>query len=864
MRRAFACFLLAALVLTSAPHAQATITISVQADSLRTGTGAAAPTTTLAMIVADTDANGLGTAIIGTIATNASLNGSGGDDLILFRTNLANFGTPGVLETLVSGLDFANDPNGKWGPNDRLYLVWFPTLTTASTTLSLGASYGVIDLGVTPADGSVERFTYVSPTNSGHFSNLPVPPNATDQSADKTSSSGNEPEIVVSGNLNNIADGSTGTSLLNHTDFGSALAAGGSVTRTFTLTNTGASPLTVDNLIRSGPHAADFQINPQPGSLVAAAGGTTSFQVTFTPSTSGNRMATLTFGNNDSDENPFNFAISGTGTNSGPSDITLSGASIAENNALGATIGTLTAADLDAGDSHSFTLVSGSGSTDNGAFTISNATLSINTAADFEQRQSYSIRVRATDNGSPNLWVEKAFTVLVTDLNEAPTAISLSGQTIPENSAIGTVIGSLSAVDPDANATHTFTLVDGDGASGNGSFQINGNQLRFAGSPNYEAQHDYSVRIRATDGGSLTTEASFAITISDINEAPSEIALNGDSLPENGGDSATVGTLSATDPDAGSIHTFTLVAGTGDNDNGAFSLSGGDTLILLASADYEAKSSYNIRVRATDNGTESLTFDKELTVHITDVNEAPHHLTLTASAIAEASPIGTLVGTFSALDPDLGDLLTFSFADGNGDTDNLRFSLSGADLKIAEIPDFEAKASYSLRIRAKDSGNPGLFVEAVFAIRVIDVDETPGDIVLSAASINENNSLGTEIGSFTLNDPATTEPGVFALVAGEGSGDNESFTLNGNRLILNEVANFEGKESYSIRLQCTDQSTPPRIAEEVFLIAIRDVNEMPIFTKGADQVLAPGASGARMVANWATAIEDGDSEATQR
>lgn len=61
----------------------------------------------------------------------------------------------------------------------------------------------------------------------------------------------------------------------------------------------------------SGTHAADFIVTLQPTSPVSA-GGNTTIQVTFDPSAPGVRAATLSFGNNDADENPFNFSIHGT------------------------------------------------------------------------------------------------------------------------------------------------------------------------------------------------------------------------------------------------------------------------------------------------------------------------------------------------------------------------------------------------------------------------------------------------------------------------------------------------------------------------------------------------------------------------
>jgi hypothetical protein len=139
------------------------------------------------------------------------------------------------------------------------------------------------------------------------------------------------PEIVVTGNSNGIDDGDTSTSATNHTDFGSVFWQSGSVTRTFTIQNTGTADLTLGTVSVSGTHAADFTVTAQPTSPVAPSGSTT-FQVKFDPSAIGTRTASLSFANNDSDENPFNFAVSGAGTGyptiSNPTSTNITGTSV--------------------------------------------------------------------------------------------------------------------------------------------------------------------------------------------------------------------------------------------------------------------------------------------------------------------------------------------------------------------------------------------------------------------------------------------------------------------------------------------------------------------------------------------------------
>src|SRR5262249_43956073 len=63
-------------------------------------------------------------------------------------------------------------------------------------------------------------------------------------------------------------------------------------------------------------------------------------------------------------------------------------------------------------------------------------------------------------------------------LNVAPTDLSLTGSTVAENSAAGTLVGILSTADLNLGDAFNYTLVSGAGATGNASFQIVGNELR--------------------------------------------------------------------------------------------------------------------------------------------------------------------------------------------------------------------------------------------------------------------------------------------------------------------------------------------------------------------------------------------------
>jgi hypothetical protein len=94
--------------------------------------------------------------------------------------------------------------------------------------------------------------------------------------------------------------------------------------------------------------------------------------------------------------------------------------------------------------------------------------------------------------------------------------VLLTGSSVRENSAGGTVLGALSAVDPDAGNSHTFTLVNNAG----GRFALSGNNVVVANGSllNYEAATSHQIVVRATDGGGLSVEKTVDINVLNVNE----------------------------------------------------------------------------------------------------------------------------------------------------------------------------------------------------------------------------------------------------------------------------------------------------------------------------------------------------------
>ena len=201
----------------------------------------------------------------------------------------------------------------------------------------------------------------------------------------------------------------------------------------------------------------------------------------------------------------------------------------------------------------------------------------------------------------------------MTDANDAPLVTSPATGSVAENASISTVVYQAIATDPDAGAPHntiTWSLTGADAAA----FTIDpSGQVRLNSSANYEAKNSYSIDVVATDGGNLSSSKAVTINVTDVNEAPTDIALSNASVDENSAADTVVGTLSSTDPDAGSSATYTLLNSAG----GRFAISG-NNLVVAGSLDYESNASHQVTVRVSDGG---LTYDETFTITVNNLGE---------------------------------------------------------------------------------------------------------------------------------------------------------------------------------------------------------------------------------------------------
>ena len=211
--------------------------------------------------------------------------------------------------------------------------------------------------------------------------------------------------------------------------------------------------------------------------------------------------------------------------------------------------------------------------------------------------------------------VVKECAVNLTDVNEAPTGILVTGGTVAEHAAIGTEIASLVAVDEDLNGNYAYTIVaneQGDDlATPNAFFEIQGNKIKLKAGLDDAQVGAHDLWVKLTDGEATPKIQKVTLAVTNVNEAPTSLVLSGSRVAEMAATGKVIGTLSATDQDAGDAFTYSLTDERFAIVNNQLVVKNGFKL------DFEQAKSHQVRIKVTDKAGASL--EKDFTIAVTDV-----------------------------------------------------------------------------------------------------------------------------------------------------------------------------------------------------------------------------------------------------
>ena len=401
----------------------------------------------------------------------------------------------------------------------------------------------------------------------------------------------------------------------------------------------------------------------------------------------------------------------------------------------------------------------------------------------FTAAGSYPISVTASDG---KLTATQSFTLLVTDLNRAPSLSVINDLSVAEGS---TATVTLSATDPEGD------VISYDAQSLPAFATRNGNIIQLA--PGFDHAGIYSVRVTATDG-KLSDNRSFTITVLATNRAPELNPIGSQAVAEN---STLMIEPFAKDSDGDSVtYSAAGLPAFANFSNGKISVTPG----------FSDAGSYPVTVTASDG---KLSDSETFTLVVGGTNRAPALSTIADVNIAEGSELSVKL---IAIDPD-NDPITYGaqnlpiFATRNGDSILLK-------------PGYSDAGSYTVRATASDGT---LSDSKSFTIRVAATNRAPELSPISAQSVAENGALS------------------IALIAKDPDGDTLTYSSNnlpifaslvGAQINLNPGYDHAG--SYDITVTASDGSLSH---SQSFKLSVTPTNRAPVFKPSiADQTLAEG------------------------
>ncbi len=293
-------------------------------------------------------------------------------------------------------------------------------------------------------------------------------------------------------------------------------------------------------------------------------------------------------------------------------------------------------------------------------------------------------------------------------VNQAPVVDDQSFA-LDENSANATAVGSVSATDADVGDVLSYSVT---GGSGQGAFALDAATGAItvvnAAALDFETSPSLTLQVSVSDGQDSDT-ATVTIDLNDVNEAPA-VANQSFAVDENSANGTVVGSIVATDPDAGAVLGFSVTGGSGQTAFAVDPSSGEITVADAAQLDFETTASLMLEIEVTDGE-----FSEAATVQIdlNDVNEAVVAGALVDQTVGEGEAFSyDIAGTFA--DPD-GAALSYS-------VDGLPASLGihASSGQISGVPAAGDAGTWSVVVTASDGAHSA---EAAFTLTVTPMGE---------------------------------------------------------------------------------------------------------------------------------------------
>ena len=573
-----------------------------------------------------------------------------------------------------------------------------------------------------------------------------------------------------------------------------------------------------------------------PTANIVISGNDASRSVIVTPVTNESGSATITLTVSDGELTAVeSFVVTVTAVNDAPTITAINNQTVNEDTATSSLSFTVSDTETAA---NSLTVTSSSSNTilvpsENVVLSGSGADRSVVVTPVANESGSATITVTVSDGV---LTASTSFVVTVSAINDAPTITAINNQTVNEDTATN----SLSfTVDDIESAASSLTVT----SSSSNTILVPSSNIVLSGSgasrsvivtPADNESGSATITLTVSDG-TLTTNETFVVTVTSVDDAPTITAINNQTIDEDNFTSS----LSFTVDDEETAASSLIVTSTSSNTilvpsgNIVLSGSGSSRSVIVTPFDNESGSA-TITLTVSDG---TLTSEESFVVTVTSVNDSPTITTINNQTIDEDNSTSSL--SFTVDDEETAaSSLTVTSSSSNTilvPAGNIVLSGSGASRSVIVTPAANQNGSATITLTVSD----GSFTSVeTFVVTVTAVNDLPTLTSVGNQAINQNEATGSL--SFTVGDVETALNSLTVTSSSDNTAlvPSSNITLSGsgaNRLVqVTPASNKNG--SATITLTVTDGNSASQSSS--FLVS---VNAPPTVDAGLSQTVSKDA-----------------------
>ncbi|XP_035265782.1 protocadherin alpha-8-like isoform X11 [Anguilla anguilla] len=369
------------------------------------------------------------------------------------------------------------------------------------------------------------------------------------------------------------------------------------------------------------------------------------------------------------------------------------------------------------------------------------AELVLQKALDREKQSVIQLFLTAVDGGNPSKTGSSEVIINVMDNNDNTPVFSslLYKARVFENAPRGTSVITLNATDLDegtnSEIVYSFSKHEQDNVLDIFHIDPNTGEITVTGTIDFEQNNAFEIRAQANDKGQppMAAHCKVLVEVVDVNDNAPKITVTSllDTVKEDAKVGTAIALVSVVDNDGGKngvVNCYTspeLPFKLQTNYKNYYSL------VVDGLLDREVASQYNVTIIAKDEGTPPLTSSSIVTVHVSDINDNDPHFPEPVINIylKENGPVGSVIYSASAFDPDLNENAKVSYAlletsaKGVSPSSIINVNPVTGDIYSLQSFNYEEVKTFQFKLQATDSGVPPLNSNVPVNVFILDEND---------------------------------------------------------------------------------------------------------------------------------------------